>query len=181
MSAVETRLARSYICLRALDGAGGNARRSPFSAKGPCLRRVSKNCFARQLDRTRRVIPFSCIETWSTLLSNGFPPKSCVQFSRDWAIHASSLPRPTSAPAPTPALDPASASTFAPPCPRLRPHFCPRPDPRPTHSPSPHSPPLPTWLGKVFDFSSGMCRRAVGGTAESFIKEARYSVSSNEL
>ncbi|CAN0358805.1 unnamed protein product [Laminaria digitata] len=31
-------------------------------------------------------------------------------------------------------------------------------------------------MGKVFDFSSGMCRRAVGGTAESFIKEARYSV-----
>ncbi|CAM9301686.1 unnamed protein product [Ectocarpus sp. 8 AP-2014] len=31
-------------------------------------------------------------------------------------------------------------------------------------------------LRTVFEFSSGMCRRAVGGTAESFIKEARYSV-----
>ena len=46
--------------------------------------------------------------------------------------------------------------------------------------PRPRLPPRPppSVLGKVFDFSSGMCRRAVGGTAESFIKEATFSVCS---
>ena len=33
---------------------------------------------------------------------------------------------------------------------------------------------------KVFEFSSGMCRQAVGGTVDRFVKEAKFSVGINK-